>query len=256
MSIFNELLLAFSGLIAGLIDSIAGGGGLITLPVLTSIVGPGAHAVGTNKIVGTLGALIAFLVYLRKQKFNLKKSILFVIAVGVGSALGSLVTPILPVVYFRYLLVVACPLILILIWNKNIFIQEVKDHAARSKWVLMLAGLLVGFYDGFFGPGGGTFMLLGLLWGVKLPLFEALLLSKFANTVSAGTALVSYGVQGFVHAKEGLIMALGMVLGCYVGARFASSRAERLVRPVLAFVVLLLLVRQIQELTGLMSGLS
>ncbi len=229
-------------------DSIAGGGGLITLPVLTSIVGPGAHAVGTNKIVGTLGAFIAFLVYLRKQKFDLKKSFLFVLAVGAGSVLGSFVTPWLPAIYFRYILVCACPLILLVVWNKKIFIQEVKEHPARPRWVLILAGLLVGFYDGFFGPGGGTFMLLGLLWGVRLPLFEALLLSKFANTVSAGTALISYGAQGFVHVKEGCFMAFGMMVGCFVGARFASSRAERLVRPVLAFVVVLLLVRQVQEI--------
>ena len=72
-----ELLLLFAGLVAGSIDSIAGGGGLITLPVLTSILEPGPHAIGTNKIVGTLGALIAFIVYLRRHPLNLKRGLSF-----------------------------------------------------------------------------------------------------------------------------------------------------------------------------------
>ncbi len=91
-------------------------------------------------------------------------------------------------------------------------------------------------------------MLLGLLWGARLPLFEALLLSKLANTVSAGTSLVSFGIQGFVHARFGIIMALGMAAGSYMGAKFASKKAEKVVRPVLGLVVLLLLGVQLREI--------
>jgi uncharacterized membrane protein YfcA len=115
-------------------------------------------------------------------------------------------------------------------------------------WHLIVAGVLVGFYDGFFGPAGGTFMLLGLLWGVKLPLFEALLLSKLANTLSASVALVSYGIQGYVHVRYGVIMAIGMTAGGYMGAKLASNRAEKVVRPVLALVVVLLLIVQVKEI--------
>jgi uncharacterized membrane protein YfcA len=91
-------------------------------------------------------------------------------------------------------------------------------------------------------------MLLGLLWGVRLPLFEALLFSKLANTLSAGASLVSYGIQGFVHPRFGIIMAIGMSAGSYMGARLASKRAEKVVRPVLVLVVLLLLGVQLREL--------
>lgn len=243
----TNLLLVFSGLVAGLIDSIAGGGGLITLPTLSTVLEPGAHAIGTNKIVGTMGALIAFLVYLRRQPLNLKKGFSFIAAIGVGSFIGSLCSPLVPKIYFRYFLIAACPLILWVLWNKQLFIQEVKDHAARSLPVLFGVGMLVGFYDGFFGPGGGTFMLLGLLWAVRLPLFEALLLSKLANTVSASVSLVSYGVQGYVHVIPGITMALGMTAGGFMGARLASKQAEKVVRPVLGFVVLLLLILQLRE---------
>jgi uncharacterized membrane protein YfcA len=243
----TELLLIFAGLVAGSIDSIAGGGGLITLPVLSTFLEPGANSIGTNKIVGLTGALIAFIVYLRKQPLNLKKGLSFILSVGAGAFLGSLLSPLLPKLYFRYLLIGACPLVLWVVWNKQLFLQEVKDHAKRNLSSLMIAGVAVGFYDGFFGPGGGTFMLLGLLWGVRLPLFEALMLSKLANTLSAGVSLVSYAVQGYVHPRFGIIMAVGMTAGGYMGASLASKQAEKVVRPVLLLVVLLLLGIQIHE---------
>jgi uncharacterized membrane protein YfcA len=243
----TDLLLIFAGLVAGTIDSIAGGGGLITLPVLSTVLEAGPHAIGTNKIVGTTGALIAFLVYLKKQPLNLRKGLSFVLAVGVGALLGSLCSPLLPKIYFRYLLVAACPMVLWVIWNKQVFFNEWKGHGRRSLAVLILAGAAVGFYDGFFGPGGGTFMLIGLIWGVRLPLFEALLLSKLANTLSAGVSLVSYGFQGFVHPRYGIIMAIGMVSGGYLGARLASKRAEKVVQPVLVLVVSILMMVQLAE---------
>lgn len=249
---FQELLLTISGFVAGLIDSIAGGGGLITLPVLSSVLEPGAHAIGTNKIVGTSGALIAFLVYLRKHPLHLKKGFAFLVAIGLGSFLGSLCAPLIPKIYFRYILLGACPLVLWFLMNKKAFLQEAQEHgrlvSRKELGILFGTGVAVGFYDGFFGPGGGTFMLLGLLWAAKLPLFEALLLSKLANTVSAGVSLVSYGVQGYVHIREGIMMAVGMVAGGFLGARFATSRAEQIVRPVLAGVVILLLIVQLREI--------
>ncbi len=242
-----ELLLVFAGVVAGTIDSIAGGGGLITLPVLSTVLEAGPDAIGTNKIVGTTGALIAFLVYLRKQPLNLKKGLSFVVAVGVGALLGSLCSPLLPKIYFRHLLVAACPVVLWVIWKKQEFLSERKDRSKRSTGALVAAGVAVGFYDGFFGPGGGTFMLIGLIWGVRLPLFEALMLSKLANTLSAGVSLVSYGVQGYVHPRFGIIMAIGMVAGGYFGARLASKRAEKVVQPVLVLVVSILMVAQLVE---------
>ncbi len=247
MDFSTDFLLIFAGLVAGLIDSIAGGGGLITLPVLTQVLEPGAHAIGTNKIVGLSGALIAFLVYLRKHPLHLKKGATFVFAVGAGAFFGSICSPHLPKIYFRYLLIAACPLVLWVLWNKQLFIQEVKDHLPRSVKSLVITGFAVGFYDGFFGPGGGTFMLLGLLWGVKLPLFEALLFSKLANTLSAGVSLISYGVQGYVHPRFGIVMAMGILLGGFMGAKLASNRAEKVVRPVLLLVVCLLLIVQVKD---------
>lgn len=244
----SQLFLALAGFVAGLIDSIAGGGGLITLPVLTQALEPGAHAIGTNKIVGTTGALVAFLVYLRNQKLNPSVVFKFIFGIAVGSFLGSRVTPVLPKEVFRYLLIMVCPLILVLIWKKDSVIQEVKSGNLKKHGNLVLTGLGVGFYDGFFGPGGGTFMLLGLMWVGRLPLIESLLVSKLANTASAGTSLISYAAQGYVHWSTGLLVALGMGMGGYIGARWASKRAEKIVKPVLTLVVIALMTIQVYEI--------
>lgn len=246
----NEILLIGAGFFAGVVDSIAGGGGLITLPVLSTLLTAGANAIGTNKIVGTSGALIAFLVYLRKEKCDLKKSFVFLGMIAFGSFLGSLCSPYLPIQYFRVLLILLCPFILWIVFNKKTFMAEAShsEHKGRSLVALAFVGGAAGFYDGFFGPGGGIFMLLGLLWGLKLRLFEALLLSKLANTVSASVSLVSYGLQGYVHVREGCIMAIGMIVGSFLGAKLASHKAEKIVRPILAFVVIVLVIVQIQSL--------
>ena len=242
------ILLVTTGALAGFIDSVAGGGGLITLPVLSIVLLPGAHAIGTNKIVGSVGALTAWIVYARKRPLPWKAALGFVLSISLGSALGSHLTPFLPPKLFRILLLIVCPLILVVVWRKDSWILS-DDHSGpvrpkgRVLWATLLAGLACGFYDGAFGPGGGTFMLLALLFVVKLPLIAALGVSKFANTVSAGVALVSYGVGGYVHVKEGLTMALGMFVGAFAGSHWASRSAVRVVRPMLVVAVCLLLAR-------------
>ncbi len=242
-----ELILIFAGFVAGFIDAIAGGGGLITLPVLSLYLLPGPDCIGTNKIVGTVGALIALIIYSRKGHLQLGKGLTFVFLVGAGSFLGSSSAPYLPVQYFKILLIILCPLLLLVVWNKDKFIHEDLDHKI-SPWIFITTGILVGFYDGFFGPAGGTFMLLGLLYAVKLPLFVALAISKLANTLSASVALATYSSRGFVHWRVGLIMTVGVAVGSFLGAHFASTRAHKIVRPVLTLIVLLLMVKLVFNL--------
>ncbi|MBI2521748.1 MAG: sulfite exporter TauE/SafE family protein [Bdellovibrio sp.] len=239
-----ELILFFAGLVAGFIDSIAGGGGLITLPVLSLYLLPGPHSIGTNKIVGTVGALTALIIYSRKGHLQIGKGLRFVLLVGTGSFLGSSSAPYLPIHYFKILLIILCPLLLLLVWHKDKFIREDVEYKV-SPFIFILTGVFCGFYDGFFGPAGGTFMLLGLLYAVKLPLFAALAISKLANTLSAGVALATYSTGGFVHWKTGLIMMAGMAPGAFFGAHIASKKADKIVKPVLTFIVCLLLLKLI-----------
>jgi len=244
------LLLIIGGFFAGVIDAIAGGGGLITLPLLMLSFGPGPDAIGTNKIAGVLASLAAFLVYwTRQRRFPLKKSLLFCSGIMMGSFLGSQASPHFDRTFFKWLLVLSCPLILWVVWNRDLWIRaELKEATVdpskrRAVLTLLLPGLVVGFYDGFWGPGGGTFMFLALLVVAKLPLFESLLISKLANTVSATSAFVGFYAKGYVHFAQGIPLGLGIMAGAFTGARLARKRAGDLVRPVLTLVAILLLIR-------------
>ena len=239
----NHILLSLMGLLTGLIDSIVGGGGLISLPTLAITIGPGAHAIGTNKIVGSTGALIALIVYARKGHLRWKEGLSFCIVCAIGSFFGSSLAPHVSKEFFRYLMLVMCPVILYIVWQRDKFFKEQENFVKPHYSLFFLSAIASGFYDGFFGPGGGTFMFLGLFLGTGYPLLASIAISKMANTFSATTALITYAHNGYVHWKEGFIMASGMVIGSYVGASFASKNITKIIRPMLTLVVVLLMVK-------------
>jgi uncharacterized membrane protein YfcA len=238
---FFAALLIF---VSGFIDSIAGGGALINVPILTLMVGQGAIAIGTNKILGFTMALAALIVYMRKGHLQLRGSWPFLAALAAGAVTGSRVSILLSPLIFKWLLLGVCPVILFVTLRRDSFIS--RDHTKSgteiaSLWILLALGFICGFYDGTFGPGGGTFMFLALAgWG-GFPILAALAISKLANTFSAGAALVSFGIHGSVVWDVGSKLAVFGVIGAVLGSSFASARAKTVVRPVLVIVVLLLL---------------
>lgn len=236
----ESVILAITGFFAGLIDSIAGGGGLITFPVLSHYLEIGPHTIGTNKVVGTIAAFVAFLVYRRLHPLSIQRGIGFLATIMLGAYLGSSASPYVPREIFKWLLVCMSPLILLLVWSKQLWLRAASGPAHAYGLATLLTGVANGFYEGFFGPGGGTFMLLSLLWVARLPFFEALLLSKLANVVSSGVSGTNYALGGYVHWTVGLTMAAGSVCGALLGSHFASKHAERIAKPILTVVVFLL----------------
>lgn len=231
--------LVVAGIFAGAIDSIAGGGGILTMPLLALVVGAGPQAIGTNKVNATVATLVAFLVYLRKGHFRWGEGVIFAAIVGVGSWAGSQLSVFVPREAFRPLLLATCPVILWIVWRKDLWVgrqlSEVLAPRSRVAWATLLAlGLACGLYDGVWGPGGGTFMFLALLFVARMPLFGALACSKLANLASGAAALAGYARLGQVHWAPGACMAAGMALGALGGASLASRRATSVVRPALA----------------------
>ncbi len=245
----QTLVLLLAGLAAGLIDSIAGGGGLITLPTLGVFLSAGPHAIGTNKIAGSAASLVALLVYARARKPDWKSIARFAAFAAAGSFLGSRVSPLLPREAFKVLLLITGPLVLFLLWRRELWtrVLHTEEHAhpenLQITFRVAVAGLLCGFYDGAWGPGGGTLMLLASLLVAKMPLFTALAASKLANLASASSSLVSYAAQGYVHWAPGAAVGVGISVGSFFGARRASKDAARIIRPVLALVVSALILR-------------
>lgn len=238
-----DLFLISVGLAAGFIDSIAGGGGLIALPAMSLIVGPGVEAIGTNKMASLAAASIAFLVYHRKGHVDWKSSILFTAFVGIGAFCGSVTAQFISPEVFPWLLVITCPLILYLVWKRDLWTVRALHPGRATFAAVSLSGLAAGFYDGVWGPGGGTLMFLGLLFFARLPLLTALAASKLANTVAAMVGLSTYAAAGHVHPHEGAMLASGMLVGGFFGANLASTNASRVVRPALLVIVALLAAR-------------
>lgn len=241
----DNYLLTLMGFLTGLIDSVVGGGGLISVPTLSIALTPGPHAIGTNKVVGVVSAAIALVVYSRKGHMKWKDGLSFCVVCMLGSFLGSSLAPYVPKEFFRYMLLIMCPIILWIVYQKDRFFKEREDFIKPHSGFFFLGAILSGFYDGIFGPGGGTFMFLSLFLGTGYPLLTAMAISKLANTFSAGTALMTYALNGYVHWKEGWVMSLGVAIGAYVGATYASKAAAKIIRPMLTFIVLLLMVKMI-----------
>lgn len=244
--------------IAGFIDSIAGGGGLISLPTIALAVGPGALAVGTNKIVAFAAAGTAFYVYARNGQFHLKRGLAFALAVFIGSFAGSQIGTLIAAQYFKWLMLAVCPVILIMVLRKDSLLkakamkcesslEELAAKDARNFWLVLVAGVACGIYDGILGPGGGTIMLLSLLVFAQMPLLLAIGISKFANLLSALSALGGYALHGQVDWWLGLRLAVFASVGAFIGSRFNAKRSTVLVRPLLVLVVVLLFIKLAME---------
>lgn len=245
MGDLSQIFFRLCMFLAGFIDSIVGGGGLITLPLFTFFVGPGAPAVATNKVVATVSALTALIIYARKGHLRIKIAGAFFISVGIGTILGSRLALYLPVELFKYFIIAVCPVFLFIILNKKYFLaEENKSKLSKSSLVkLAVSGIFCGVYDGLLGPGGGTLMLLSLVVIAKLPLMVAIASSKFANVISATTALVSFSISGVVNWRVGLDLAVYIFLGALLGATLANKKAEKVARPLLVLVVIGLILK-------------
>lgn len=224
-------------------DSVIGGGGLLTLPSLFLLGNETLTSVASNKVAGVTAALVAFLVYFRKISFNFKFCLLFTAAVLCGSLLGSLTANYFIRDYFKILILIACPAILYFIWNKEKWIYHLThDLSVKiNQPLIVVCGLLVGFYDGSFGPGGGTAMFLVLVGLMKVPVMQALVISKAVNLISAAAALSGYWYQGLVDFRLVLPLAVGICLGAFCGANLALRNIEKILKPLLTAVVILLM---------------
>lgn len=232
----QALLQIIIGFLTGIIDSVVGGGGLISLPSISFFLGPGVESIATNKILGSIGAFVALCVYAKKGFLPFRKAMLFCVVAGIGSFVGSSSAHIIDKEFFRYLFLFICPLILLLILKKDSFLNDKKDKK-ENKFLFFLGGLFAGFYDGFFGPGGGTIMFLTIFLFTPYSLLHSIAISKLANTFSATTALINFSFQGVINWNLGLTMAIGMIVGAFVGAQLTVRKSTVIIRPLLFFIV-------------------
>lgn len=248
MELTTDILIFLSvvSLLAGIIDSMAGGGGLLTLPALMACGFPPVAAVGTNKLQSSIGTAGAIMAFARGGHIDIKRYWPAVLAAFIGSVFGAfLVQQISP-----RILAGLMPLLMVAIACWFIFSPSVGEVDRRSR--LGMAGIsllvgIVGLYDGFFGPGAGTFYTTIFLSLGGLGLLKATAQAKAANFASNVSGLGVMILGGHVVWVAGLVMAVGNFIGAQIGSHMAMRFGSRLIRPLLIIMSLALTVKMVMD---------
>ena len=231
------LLLFGVGLSAGTVDAIAGGGGLIALPALLAAGLPGPLALGTSKLQGTFGTVSSTWHFARQGAVNLRECLLGLICTGVGAVGGALAVQHID----SHLLERLIPWLLATIVVYLIFRPQLGEtdrrHRLGSAVFYVVFGLGLGFYDGFFGPGVGSFWTIAFVMLLGHNFVKAAGHAKAMNLASNLAALIFFLVAGTVMAGPGLVMGAGQLIGGRIGAHLALTRGARFVRPIFLTMV-------------------
>lgn len=226
-------LLLLAAVLSGFVDAIAGGGGLITVPALMLAGAAPVEALATNKLQGSFGTATAALSYARAGHVDLRRQLVPALLAACASGLGAFAVHFVPVVWLGRLM----PVVLIGVALFFALRRGLSDESrpARLQPALITAFFvpLVGAYDGFFGPGTGSFFMLGFVLLGGYGLLRATAQTKFLNFASSFAALLVFLPMGGIWWGTGLVMAGGQILGARLGAKLAMRRGARLIRPLL-----------------------
>ncbi|MFK0087978.1 TSUP family transporter [Pseudomonas sp. NPDC090755] len=237
------LILAAVAFVAGFIDAIAGGGGLLTTPALLTAGMPPHLVLGTNKLSSTFGSATAGFTYYRRKLFHPTQWRHALFGTFVGALLGAVIAHYLPAEWLNKML----PVIVFLCGVYLLFGGTPKapldaDVPVKKKWQLP-QGLTLGFYDGVAGPGTGAFWTVSTLLLYPIDLVKASGVARSMNFVSNAAALSVFIFSGQVDWLVGLSMGSALMVGAFFGARTAISGGSKFIRPVFITVVLALTVR-------------
>lgn len=241
-------LLLGAAFAAGFVDSIAGGGGLITVPVLMLAGLPPVQALATNKVQGAFGAATAAWSYARRGLVDLRQQYRGAALAFAGSVVGALLVSVVPTGALR----VALPVVLIAI---AVFFAlkpglDDRDRAARISPALFMATVApgVGFYDGLVGPGAGAFYMLGFVMLGGYGILKATAHTKLLNFASNVGGLLAFALVSQPLWLLGLAMGAAQIAGALVGARLAMRVGARLIKPLLVITSTVLALRLIWQM--------
>ncbi len=249
LDLWMIIFLSVAGFIAAFIDSTVGGGGLISTPALLALGMPVPYALGTNKLAASMGALMSVISFWRAGKINKKMASSLMPLSFVGSAIGAYVVYLLPEELMKNIIVVLLVAVAVYTyfrkdWGDNATVEHFGMGALLGA-VAMAFG--IGFYDGFFGPGTGSFLIFGFLF-LGFDFVTAAGNAKALNFASGIGALMSFAMSGTVLWLHGLIMGAAMIVGAYFGSRMAIKKGASYVRPLYLFVTTLLIGKQVYEI--------
>ncbi len=236
--------------LAGLVDSIAGGGGLLSLPAYMAAGLPPHYVLGNNKFSSSFGTFFATLRYHQQGLIDVRVALLSAFFALIGSFLGSSAVLLLQADFLRIVLIILIPLIAAITLIHPTLGKENHSHrqSSQRKYVLSaLAALLIGFYDGFFGPGTGMFLILFYTLALKYDFVTANANTKVVNLASNIAALATFIVGGKIIYAIGIPAAAAGIAGNLLGAKLVIKRGSRIIRPIFILALVLLLIKIIYD---------
>jgi len=242
LSLLTLTGLVLASFLAGWVDAVVGGGGLIQLPAL--LIGlppevPVATIAGTNKLPSFLGTTTAAATYLRSIRVDWSLAWPLLVMAAVGSWTGAQLTHYLPRQHFTPLVLFAVVTVGFYTWRKpQLGLHTHVRHTGNDARLRMAAiGAVVGLWDGFIGPGTGTFFVIALVSVIGHDFLASSALAKVANLTTNAAALVAFAISGNILWGLGLAMGLANLTGGFLGARTALSRGNAFIRRIFLLVV-------------------
>ena len=235
------LLLVLAGFLAGWIDAVVGGGGLVQLPALLLVPGMGpVQALATNKLAGIMGTSVSAVTYYRRVQPDMRTAVPMAVTAFLGAAGGAALAVLLPEQVIE-------PVILVALVGVAVYtlVRPALGRATDLRWsdrrrhlvVASLLGLGIGTYDGLLGPGTGTFLVIGLVGVLGYGFLEASAKAKIVNAMTNLGALAVFASQGAPVWALGLMVGVANIAGSYLGARMAIAKGSTFVRVVFLVVV-------------------
>jgi hypothetical protein len=242
------MMLTAAAFVAGLIDSIAGGGGLITVPALMLAGVPPVNALATNKVQGAFGSGMAAFTYARHGHIDLRSQARPALASFLAAVAGSSLVPFIPTDALRLIL----PVILVGIALFFALKPGLSDFDRAQRMTPATYGLtlvpLIGFYDGLVGPGTGAFFMLGFVLLAGYGVLKATANTKLLNFASNIGSLVAFSLAGAPLWGLGVVMGLAQAAGAQIGSRLAMRNGARLIKPLLVVSSTVLALRLIWQI--------
>ena len=239
--------------IAGFIDSVCGGGGLITIPAMMAIGVPIAYLAGTNHTSIIPGNFIAAITYVKNNKADLRIAFNTLPFAIISSVIGAKVNLLIPDKYIQIFMVIMIPiLITVICLKKDIGIECKTDGISNSSILIrsVMIGIVVGFYQGFYEPGGGTFFVLALAYFLRMDFVKANGTTRFIVSFSTVAAAISYIIGERVLLVPACIAMIMNIIGSYAGAKYAIKKGDRGVRKLMLLIIFFIFSKVIIDLVN------
>lgn len=241
--IWHFIIAFLAAFFGGFIDAIAGGGGMITLPTILAIGIPPHAALATNKLQSAFGSFTAALNFSLKGLVDFREIFIGIIWTLIGTIFGTYLVLLIDAKFLNYIIPFLLLILLIYtIFSPNLGTSQTKAKM-KQKTFYIIFGFILGFYDGFFGPGTGSFWTLALVGVLGLYMKKAVAHTKVLNFTSNIVSLIVFIIGGQILWLIGLTMALGQILGGFVGSNMVIKKDVKFVRKILIFVVFITILK-------------